>query len=140
MSTPAPRRTSRSWRGCAPLRRHRSQRNAPAAPTTPTTPELSPTRPSGGVTPVCLDSDPSHQRFYSEITQVSPESIYTSYEPRDEEPRHRPSTDAAAGKISESSEFLPLWGPLLRDIREITKSVNGIGLNTLSLNGIFKQQ
>ncbi len=36
--------------------------------------------------------------------QVSPESFHASYGPRDEEPRHRPSTDAAAGRISESSE------------------------------------
>ena len=45
----------------------------------------------------CLDAYPSHQRFQSETTPVSAESLYAGYGPRDEEPRHRPSTDAAAG-------------------------------------------
>jgi hypothetical protein len=44
-----------------------------------------------------LDSYPSHQRFWSETTPVSPESLYAGYGPRDEEPRLRQSTDAAAG-------------------------------------------
>jgi hypothetical protein len=44
----------------------------------------------------CLESDQIHQRFYSERTQVSPELLYVSYGPRNEEPWHRPSTDATA--------------------------------------------
>jgi hypothetical protein len=36
------------------------------------------------------------------INAVSPKSLYASYGPRDEEPRHRSSGDAGAGEISES--------------------------------------
>jgi hypothetical protein len=35
----------------------------------------------------CLDSDPIHQRFWSETARVSPEPLYTSCGPRDEGPR-----------------------------------------------------
>jgi hypothetical protein len=37
------------------------------------------------------------RRFKAETTPASPESPHASHGPRDEEPRHRPSTDAAAG-------------------------------------------
>jgi hypothetical protein len=62
------------------------------------------TRPGAALDPGCFDSDPIHQRFYSETIPVSPEPLYASYGPRSEEPRHRPSTDAAArpGETSES--------------------------------------
>jgi hypothetical protein len=47
---------------------------------------------------LCLDAYPSHQRFQSESTPDSPVPPYASDGPRDEDLRHRPSTDAAAGR------------------------------------------
>jgi hypothetical protein len=55
-----------------------------------------------------LDSDPIHQSFQAETIPVSPEPqqpLYASYRSRDENPRHRPSTDAAVGEISKSQQF-----------------------------------
>jgi hypothetical protein len=56
-------------------------------------------RPESG----CSGSDALH-RSSPEIIRVGRESLRASYGPRDEEPRHRPSTGAAAGGVSELPE------------------------------------
>ena len=48
---------------------------------------------------------PYHPRFQSESLPASTKPLHASYGPRGEEPRHRPSTGAAEGEISESPDM-----------------------------------
>ncbi len=127
----APRRSSRSWRGMCDVRGPcytvSTRRTGYAGDADCTGRYLRLERLAG------LDSDPAHQQYKSEtllrqhgvalrqlrVALRQLETLHASHGPQDEELRHRPSTDAAAGGD------LRVAG---RDEREVTNRANGNGL------------